>query len=197
MCILISLLGLVSMTKIAKNFLTQTRPRRLIKMHIKEYLNLSELWKWSLWSTGCARQDKTRQDKTRQDKTRQDKTRQDKTRQDKTRQDKTRQDKTRQDKTRQDKTRQDKTRQDKTRQDKTRQDKTRQDKTRQDKTRQDKTRQDKKQSLTDAMSMTSMWLKLFIIKLNKGKFTDVPWQKGAPFFCYNVPRQRKDSLRRY
>ena len=110
MCILISLLGLVSMTKIAKNFLTQTRPRRLIKMHIKEYLNLSELWKWSLWSTGCARQDKTRQDKTRQDKTRQDKTRQDKTRQDKTRQDKTRQDKTRQDKTRQDKTRQDKTR---------------------------------------------------------------------------------------
>ena len=74
------------MTKIAKNFLTQTRPRRLIKMHIKEYLNLSELWKWSLWSTGCARQDKTRQDKTRQDKTRQDKTRQDKTRQDKTRQ---------------------------------------------------------------------------------------------------------------
>jgi hypothetical protein len=120
------------MTKIAKNFLTQTRPRRLIKMHIKEYLNLSELWKWSLWSTGCARQDKTRQDKTRQDKT-----------------------------------------------------------------RQDKTRQDKKQSLTDAMSMTSMWLKLFIIKLNKGKFTDVPWQKGAPFFCYNVPRQRKDSLRRY
>jgi hypothetical protein len=39
-----------------------------------------------------------------------------------------------------------------------------------------------------------MWLKLFIIKLNKGKFTDVPWQKGAPLFCYNVPRQRKDSL---
>jgi hypothetical protein len=60
MCILISLLGLVSMTKIAKNFLTQTRPRRLIKMHIKEYLNLSELWKWSLWSTVA--QDETRQE---------------------------------------------------------------------------------------------------------------------------------------
>ena len=31
----------------------------------------------------------------------------------------------------------------------------------------------------------SMWLKLFIIKLNESKFTNVS--------CYNVTRQRKDS----
>ena len=35
----------------------------------------------------------------------------------------------------------------------------------------------------------SMWFKLFIIKLNEIKFTNVS--------CYNVTRQRKDSLRRY
>ena len=30
-----------------------------------------------------------------------------------------------------------------------------------------------------------------------GTITNVPWQKSAPFFGHNIPRQRKDSFRRY
>ena len=37
----------------------------------------------------------------------------------------------------------------------------------------------------------SMWLKLFIIKLNESKFTNVPWQKGAPFFVTMLPAKEK------
>ena len=53
MCILISLLGLVSVSVIEYNLCTWMRPRRLIKMHIKEYLNRSPLCKWSItvWKT--------------------------------------------------------------------------------------------------------------------------------------------------
>ena len=43
MCILISLLGLIQVQKFYSITDTETRPRRLVKMHIKEYLNRSPL----------------------------------------------------------------------------------------------------------------------------------------------------------
>ena len=45
MCILISLLGLIQVQRFYSITDTETRPRRLIKMHIKEYLNRSPLCK--------------------------------------------------------------------------------------------------------------------------------------------------------
>ena len=48
MCILISLLGLIQVQRFYLITDTETRPRRLIKMHIKEYLNRSPLCKWSI-----------------------------------------------------------------------------------------------------------------------------------------------------
>ena len=45
MCILISLIQVQRFYSITD---TETRPRRLIKMHIKEYLNRSPLCKWSI-----------------------------------------------------------------------------------------------------------------------------------------------------
>ena len=50
MCILISLLGLIQVQRFYSITDTETRPRRLIKMHIKEYLNRSPLSKWSMLS---------------------------------------------------------------------------------------------------------------------------------------------------
>ena len=32
-------------------------------------------------------------------------------------------------------------------------------------------------------------IKTFIIKLNEGQFTNVPWQKSAPFFGHNIARR--------
>ena len=43
MCILISLLGLIQVQRFYSITDTETRPRRLIKVHIKEYLNQSPL----------------------------------------------------------------------------------------------------------------------------------------------------------
>ena len=40
----------------------------------------------------------------------------------------------------------------------------------------------------------SMWLKLFIIKLNESKFTNVPWQKGAPFFFVTMLPAKEKTL---
>ena len=48
MCILTSLLGLIQVQRFYSITDTETRRRRLIKMHIKEYLNRSPLWKWSI-----------------------------------------------------------------------------------------------------------------------------------------------------
>ena len=47
-CILISLLGLIQVQRFYSITDTETRPRSLIKMHIKLYLNRSPLCKWSI-----------------------------------------------------------------------------------------------------------------------------------------------------
>ena len=48
MCILISLLDLIQQQRFYSITDTETRPRRIITMHIKEYLNRSPLWKGSM-----------------------------------------------------------------------------------------------------------------------------------------------------
>lgn len=52
---LISLVAFVSMTEFEDTFSTKTWSNKVIKLHLKEYLNSSKLWKWytrfSFWKT--------------------------------------------------------------------------------------------------------------------------------------------------
>ena len=47
-CMIISLSYLVNICKIQKNYYFQTRSERLIIIRIKDYINRSPLWKWSI-----------------------------------------------------------------------------------------------------------------------------------------------------